>query len=144
MTRLGRSRVISPFTRACVPGIQTVEHGHSNSSSSECSVHARHAVIVRGADTARLDLALQCAGPYAISLGLSANFPDDHVRHGLVICDALYACCARLQDETHTWPPASYHPACLSMSAQYLGELQDESNRDVDDEPRCSRSGGFG
>src|SRR5215218_4171994 len=32
------------------------------------------AVIVRGADTARLDLAPQCAGLLAISLGLSHNF----------------------------------------------------------------------
>lgn len=49
------------------------------------------AVIVRGADTARLDLAPQCAGLLAISLGLSHVFRDDHeqFRHGLVIYDAL-------------------------------------------------------
>src|SRR4051794_28623316 len=42
------------------------------------------AVIVRGADTARLDLAPQCAGLLAISLGLSRNFSDDHeqLEHG--------------------------------------------------------------
>src|ERR1044071_1222576 len=34
---------------------------------------AEIAVIVRGADTARLDLAPQCAGLLAISLGLSRN-----------------------------------------------------------------------
>jgi hypothetical protein len=32
------------------------------------------AVIVRGADTSRLDLTLQSAGLYALSLGLSQNF----------------------------------------------------------------------
>ena len=36
------------------------------------------ALIVRGADTARHDLTPQSAGLHAISLGLSANFPDDH------------------------------------------------------------------
>src|SRR5450631_4412551 len=35
------------------------------------------AVIVRGADTSRLDLSPQSAGLYAISLGMSATFPDD-------------------------------------------------------------------
>jgi len=36
------------------------------------------AVIVRGADTDRLDLALQAAGLLAVSLGLSCNFSDHH------------------------------------------------------------------
>jgi len=73
----------------------------------------RLALIVRGADTSRLDLAPQCAGLYAISLGLSATFNDDQemLRHGLVMYDALYAWCARLQGETHTWPPAGYRLA---------------------------------
>jgi hypothetical protein len=70
----------------------------------------RLAVIVRGADTSRLDLAPQCAGLYAISLGLSATQTNDHemLRHGLVMYDALYAWCAKLQNETHAWPPAGY------------------------------------
>lgn len=65
------------------------------------------ATIVRGADTARLDLAPQRAGLYAISLGLSHVFADDHARlaHGLVMYDALYAWCRQGQGETHTWPP---------------------------------------
>lgn len=36
------------------------------------------AMIVRGADTDRLDLTPQCAGLLAISLGLSHNFQNDH------------------------------------------------------------------
>jgi hypothetical protein len=66
--------------------------------------------IVRGADTSRLDLAPQSAGLYAISLGLSATITDDHemLRYGLVMYDALYAWCAKLQHETHAWPPAGY------------------------------------
>jgi hypothetical protein len=74
---------------------------------------ARVAIIVRGADTARLDLAPQSAGLYAISLGLSAVLPDDHemLRHGLVMYDALYAWCLNLQHESHNWPPAVYQQA---------------------------------
>jgi len=65
------------------------------------------AVIVRGADTARLDLAPQCAGLLAISLGLSRLFADDHeqLRHGMVIYDALHAWLREARDETHTWNP---------------------------------------
>jgi len=65
------------------------------------------AVIVRGADTSRLDLAPQSAGLYALSLGLSQCFADDHemLTHGLVMYDALYAWCEHCQGETHNWPP---------------------------------------
>jgi len=68
------------------------------------------AVIVRGADTARLDLAPQAAGLAAISLGLSRNFGNDHemLGHGMVMYDALYAWCKGGQDEVHTWNPAAY------------------------------------
>lgn len=66
------------------------------------------ATIVRGADTSRHDLSPQCGGLFAISLGLSANFPDDHemLKHGMVIYDALFTWCRNLQAETHNWPPA--------------------------------------
>jgi len=65
------------------------------------------AVIVRGADTSRLDLTPQSAGLYAISLGLSHCYTDDHemLKHGLVLYDALYAWCQHCQEETHHWPP---------------------------------------
>jgi rhodanese-related sulfurtransferase len=64
------------------------------------------ATIVRGADTSRHDLSPQCGGLFAISLGLSANFPDDHemLKHGMVIYDALYTWCRSPQAETHNWP----------------------------------------
>ena len=67
------------------------------------------AVIVRGADTARLDLAPQAAGLLAISLGLSHQFQDDHemLKQGVVMYDALYEWCKACQQETHGWPPAS-------------------------------------
>ncbi|MDD5322975.1 MAG: chromate resistance protein [Methylococcales bacterium] len=65
------------------------------------------AVIVRGADTSQLDLTPQSAGLYAISLGLSHCYLDDHqmLQHGLVIYDALYAWCQHCQEEAHNWPP---------------------------------------
>ncbi len=68
---------------------------------------AQLALIVRGADTSRLDLAPQSAGLYAISLGLSNVYADDHemLRHGMVVYDALYAWCRSCQRETHNWPP---------------------------------------
>ncbi len=63
------------------------------------------AVIVRGADTDRLDLAPQCAGLLAISLGLSHNFNDDHamLAQGMVMYDALYAWCCHARGERHNW-----------------------------------------
>ena len=65
------------------------------------------AKIVRGADTSRLDLTPQSAGLYAISLGLSQRYSDDHemLSHGLILYDALYAWCKECQGESHNWPP---------------------------------------
>ncbi len=56
----------------------------------------RLALIVRGADCGRPDLAKEAAGLLAISKGLSLNFEDDHemLGHGMVIYDALYAWCS--------------------------------------------------
>ena len=70
----------------------------------------RLALIVRGADTARPELAPQSPGLLAVSLGLSRNFTDDHemLKHGMVMYDALYTWCKDGQDETHTWNPAAY------------------------------------
>ena len=68
------------------------------------------ALIVRGADTNRLELAPQAPGLAAVSLGLSINFKDDHemLEHGMVMYDALYAWCRGGKDEVHTWNPALY------------------------------------
>lgn len=65
------------------------------------------ATIVRGADTARLDLAPQAAGLLAISLGLSYNYRDDHeqLEHGFVIYDALLSWSRHVRTETHSWNP---------------------------------------
>ena len=70
----------------------------------------RLAVIVRGADTGKLELAPQSPGLLAVSLGLSRLYQDDHemLRHGMVMYDALYVWCKEGQDETHTWNPDAY------------------------------------
>jgi rhodanese-related sulfurtransferase len=67
------------------------------------------ALIVRGADTARLEMTPQSPGLLALSLGLAANFADDHamLEHGMVMYDALYAWCRSLQGETHNWVPGT-------------------------------------
>jgi hypothetical protein len=66
------------------------------------------AVIVRGADTDRLDLAPQAAGLLAISLGLSRLCLDDDHRmlaHGFVVYDALYEWLRYGRHEAHGWNP---------------------------------------
>ncbi len=63
------------------------------------------ALIVRGADTDRFDLAPQAAGLWAISAGLSYNIKDDQeqLALGMKIYDALYGWAKYVQDEKHTW-----------------------------------------
>ncbi|MFD1002013.1 chromate resistance protein ChrB domain-containing protein [Ohtaekwangia kribbensis] len=65
------------------------------------------AVIVRGADTDRHDIASQASGLWAISAGLSHNITSDQelLRQGLVIYDALYTWAKHLQHEKHTQNP---------------------------------------
>ena len=66
------------------------------------------ALIVRGADTARLELTPQSPGLLAVSLGLSAIYADDHamLEHGMTVYDALYAWCRDCRDQGHDWNPA--------------------------------------
>lgn len=61
------------------------------------------ATIVRGADTGKPELTPQSSGLLAISLGLSALYPNDHelLEHGMVVYDALYAWLKRARAEIH-------------------------------------------
>jgi hypothetical protein len=63
------------------------------------------AEIVRGADTARFDLAPQAAGLWAISAGRSYNFKDDQEQlvFGMKVYEALYSWAKYVQEEKHTW-----------------------------------------
>lgn len=68
---------------------------------------ARLALIVRGADTARPDLAPEAAGLHAISLGLSAAAGDDDhgmIANGFLVYDALFAWLRHAAEERHNWP----------------------------------------
>jgi rhodanese-related sulfurtransferase len=67
----------------------------------------RHlAGIVRGADTARPELAPEAPGLLAASLGLSRIYKDDlaQLDAGLALYDAFYRWCRDASDETHNWP----------------------------------------
>jgi hypothetical protein len=65
------------------------------------------AVIVRGADTDRHEIASQSSGLWAISAGLSHNIKNDQelLERGLLIYDALYSWAKYLQNEKHTQNP---------------------------------------
>jgi len=67
------------------------------------------AAIVRGADTARPDLAPEAAGLLAISLGLSQLHGDDlaQLEAGLPVYDAFYRWARDAAAETHNWPAAA-------------------------------------
>jgi rhodanese-related sulfurtransferase len=68
---------------------------------------ARLALIVRGADTARPELAPEAAGLHAISLGLSALAGDDDhgmIREAFKIYDGLFAYIRFAAQERHNWP----------------------------------------
>ncbi|MFN8354402.1 MAG: chromate resistance protein [Spirosomataceae bacterium] len=65
------------------------------------------AVIVRGADTDRHEIAPQAAGLWAISAGLAHNITDDHalLAQGMVIYEALYSWAKHLQAVKHLQNP---------------------------------------
>lgn len=100
-----------------VPGVELTHDGPLCSFDAILKKHGLDdpaldelAVIVRGADTSRLDLAPQCAGLLAVSLGLSHVFSDDQeqLRYGLVVYDALYAWAKHVRSETHDWNPQRF------------------------------------
>ena len=68
------------------------------------------AVIVRGADTDRHDIASQASGLWAISSGLAYNVRDDYelLEKGMMIYDALYSWAKHLQKEKHTQNPVDH------------------------------------
>ena len=70
---------------------------------TDAAVHTM-ALIVRGADTDRHDLASQASGLWAISAGLAFNIKDDYelLKKGMTIYDALYSWAKHLQKEKHT------------------------------------------
>lgn len=78
------------------------------------------AVIVRGADTDRHDMASQASGLWAIASGLAHNFQDDAelLEKGMMIYDALYSWAKHLQLEKHTQNPTEH--LLLSVYQKFL------------------------
>jgi rhodanese-related sulfurtransferase len=112
--RVAKDKEAVPYD---VPDVEFTHEGDLCSFDAFISYYRLHdpaldelAVIVRGADTGRLDLAPQAAGLAALSLGLSRNFADDHamLKHGMVMYDALYRWCKEGKQEVHTWKPEAY------------------------------------
>ncbi|MGZ3773420.1 MAG: chromate resistance protein ChrB domain-containing protein [Pseudobdellovibrionaceae bacterium] len=67
------------------------------------------AEIIRAADTDTLEKSPQAPGLLAITLGLSANMPDDHemLKIGMIMYEALYTWCKSHVQEKHGWNPAA-------------------------------------
>jgi AraC-like DNA-binding protein len=80
------------------------------------------AVIVRGADTDRHDIASQASGLWAISAGLAHDTSDDHdlLKKGMMLYDALYTWAKFLQNEKHTQNP--FENILLDVYKKYLKE----------------------
>jgi AraC-like DNA-binding protein len=80
------------------------------------------AVIVRGADTDRHDLATQASGLWAISAGLAFNFTNDQelLEKGMLIYDALYSWAKHLQKERHTQNPTEH--LLIEIFEKYIKE----------------------
>jgi len=99
-----------------VPGVELTHNGPLCSFDAILKKYGlndpaldRLAGIVRAADTDTLSKSPQAAGLLAISLGLSANIPDDHamLAVGMTLYDALYTWCKHLEHERHAWYPSS-------------------------------------
>ena len=97
-----------------IPGVEFTHYGNLCSfdyflKKYKISDPALHtiAIIVRGADTDRHDLAFQSSGLWAISAGLAHNFKNDDelLSRGMILYDALYSWARYLQKEKHTQQP---------------------------------------
>lgn len=66
----------------------------------------RMAIVIRGADTDRHDLAPQAAGLLALSVGLSRMYRDDlqQLDAGIALYNALYRWARDGHEEGHDWP----------------------------------------
>mgnify|MGYP002387516706 CR=1 FL=1 len=92
--------------RGCVGFQKSDESAGREWTPLETDALRRLAVIVRGADTGRPDLAPQSAGLLAASLGLSRLYSDDleQLEAGMALYDAFYRWCRDATDEPHNWP----------------------------------------
>jgi AraC-like DNA-binding protein len=98
-----------------VPGVEYSHHNDECTFDFFLKKHALNdpalqtiALIVRGADTDRHDLAREAPGLWAISAGLAHNNDDDQelVAKGFIIYDALYSWAKFHKNEKHTQNPS--------------------------------------
>jgi AraC-like DNA-binding protein len=97
-----------------IPGVEFTHHNDyctfdyfvEKYKIKEAAVH-KIALIVRGADTDRHELACQSSGLWAISAGLAYNFKNDQelLEKGMLLYDGLYSWAKYLQKEKHTQQP---------------------------------------
>ena len=111
-------RAVAADTGAIPYDVPDVELTHQGDNCSFDAFLTRYALldpalhrlarIVRGADTDDHELAPECAGLLAISVGLGRVFRDDHelLAHATVLYDALYAWCSD-EPEWHGWRPSA-------------------------------------
>lgn len=87
------------------------------------------ALMVRGADTDRHDLAPQASGLWSISAGLAYNYPDDQqlLEKGMMLYDALYSWTKYLQKEKHT--QASVETLLMDVLKKHL--LEKKGNKKI-------------
>jgi AraC-like DNA-binding protein len=112
-----------------IPG---VEYTHYNEECTFDFILRKHkikdpaiktlAIIVRGADTDRHDIASQSSGLWAISAGLAHNIKDDYqlLEKGMLIYDSLYTWAKFLQNEKHTQNP--FENLLLDVYKKFLKE----------------------
>lgn len=83
---------------------------------------AKLADIVRAADTDTLEKSPQAAGLLATSLGLSANYTNDHemLKIGMIVYDALYAWCKKTKERA---------PRLASRENRYGNENMNDASR---------------
>jgi len=119
-----RELAATPFD---IPGVEYTHYGTEctfdyfirKHNIKDPAVHTL-SIIVRGADTDHHELAVQCAGLWAISAGLAHNFKDDQelLEKGMVLYDALYSWAGHLQNVKHTQQP--FEHLLLNVFHAYL------------------------
>ena len=89
------------------------------------------AAMVRGADTARLDLAPEAPGLLAASLGLSRMYSDDleQLAASMTLYDAFYRWARDASDETHDWPANPPKKVTERSVQRRTGPLQPDSTK---------------
>jgi rhodanese-related sulfurtransferase len=91
----------------------------------------RLAALIRGADTARLDLAPEAPGLLAAALGLSRMYSDDleQLAASMTLYDAFYRWARDASDETHDWPTNTPKKAGEAQSQRRTGPTRPSSAR---------------